>query len=496
MPISLNFNPADLLHITPFIVIAIFAVAVPLIDVFAKPETGRAYTGYISLFGIAIAFILTLLLMGGEPKTIFSGMLRADDFGHFFNLVFLIGAAFTALLAIGYFNEHGLHRGEFYGLTLMALSGMMLMGMASDLVTMFVALEIMSVAVYLLAAFQRHEQKSVEAALKYFLMGAFSTAFLLFGIAFLYGVVGNTNLDSIYQYMTAIDGTTSVAASLGLIFIIVGFAFKVAAVPFHMWTPDAYEGAPTVVTGFMAAAVKAAAFAAFLRIFMTALYPMKLGVDGWYNIFYVLAILTMTLGNVVALVQDNIKRMLAYSSIAHAGYLLLGFLTITRATDNNGAASLLFYLLAYTIMNLGAFGIVVLFGKRGEENLLVSKGWGGMGFKSPFLGIAMTIFMLSLAGMPPTIGFMGKFYIFKSAIDQGLFIIALIGILNSLISVYYYLRVIVFMYMKPEGEVKVEPGHSIPTAIAIVSSAVLVLLLGILPSTVLQSAKQAVASLF
>ncbi len=495
MPIV--FTPADLMHVLPWIVVVAFAIAVPVLDVFAHAETNRAYAGYLALVGIGAAFALTLWQWGAPPTSAFGGMLRVDAFGLFFNALLLAAAGVTVLLGIGFFHEHGLHRGEFYGLLLMALSGMMLMGMASDLLAFFVALELMSIPIYVLAAFQRHLNQSVEAALKYFLMGAFSTAFLLFGIAFVYGAVGATGYDAVMQFIAAKGVTGSAFLPLGMIFILIGFAFKVAAVPFHMWTPDVYEGAPTVVTGFMATAVKAAAFAAFLRLFITVFYDMKLVGFGWFHILWVLAVATMTLGNLTALMQDNIKRMLAYSSIAHAGYLLVGFLSITRSPDNNGAASLLFYLVAYAAMNLGAFGVVILAGRRDKENLLVSKGWAGFGFRAPALGVAMTIFMLSLAGVPPTAGFMGKFYVFKSAIDQGLVLIAVIGVINSLLSVYYYLRILVFMYMKPAEEgAELAPLRSMPVQVAVVIAVVATLQLGLLPSSFLVAAQTAVRSLF
>ncbi len=489
------FTFSDVIHLLPWIVVALFAVLIPVFDVFAKPETGRAYAGYFALIGIGVAFLLNFLQWGDAPASCFSGMLAADAFGMFFNAVVLLAAALTTLLAIGYFQEHGLHRGEFYGLMLMALSGMMLMGMATDLISFFIALELMSIPVYALAAYMRHRNESVEAALKYFLMGAFSTAFMLMGIAFLYGAVGSTGFAEIHKHLSG--SGASALSLLGVVFVLIGFTFKTAAVPFHMWTPDVYEGAPTPVTGFMAAAVKAAAFAAFIRVFAVAFEPVKLGAFGWYNIIWILAVLTMTLGNLAALVQDNVKRMLAYSSIAHAGYLLIGFLTITQAKDGNGAASLLFYLLGYAVMNLGAFGVVILFGRNGDENLDLTKGWKGMGAKAPALAVAMTVFMLSLAGIPPTVGFMGKFYIFKSALDQGLVVIAVLGVLNSLISVYYYLRVLVTMYMKPaDGENDVQPMASLPVSLAVVASVALVLWLGILPSGALAAAQAAVASLF
>ncbi len=493
---QISFNPADLSHMLPWIIVVIFAMAVLLIDVVANKETDRAYAGWLTLAGLGCAFALNLWQWGQPSVAVFSNMAVVDRFGLFFNGVFLAAAALSTLLGMTFFKEHGLHRGEFYALMLMSVAGMMLMGMVNDLLMFFVALEVMSIPVYVLAAYQRHLNQSIESALKYFLMGAFSTAFLLMGIAFTYGAVGNTNLINIMEFIKSNGIAGAPLLPLGMVFVLVGFAFKAALVPFHMWTPDVYEGAPSPVTGFMAAAVKAAGFAAFVRVFITAFYFLKLGDFGWYNLLWVVAVATMTLGNFAALVQDNVKRMLAYSSIAHAGYLLVGFLTITQSPENNGAASLLFYLLVYTFMNLGAFGVVILFGKRDQENLLVSKGWGGIGLRAPFLGVAMTIFMLSLAGIPPTAGFMAKFYIFKSAIDQGLVVITVLAVLNSLISVYYYLRILVFMYMVPETENAVQPSLALPATLAVVSAVIVTLGLGILPGSMLTYAQQAVQSLF
>jgi NADH-quinone oxidoreductase subunit N len=496
------FNPSELLQILPVIVVATFAMASLLLDVFANEQQDRAYVGYLTLLGLATAFGLNLLQWGAEPVHVLFGTLAVDNYSVLVNAVLLATAALVTLTGMGYFSEHGLHRGEFYALMLMSLSGMMLMGMASDLLAFFIALELVSIPVYVLAAFNRHRNESVEAALKYFLMGAFSTAFLLFGLAFLYGAVGSTSYAAILDYIK----TNGIVANpdgqplmlMGMSFVIIGFAFKVAAAPFHMWTPDAYQGAPTPVTSFMAAAVKLAAFAGFIRLFLDVFAPFKDGGFGWFTIIWVLAVLTMTIGNLAALVQDNIKRMLAYSSIAHAGYLLVGFLTLSRSPAENGTASLLFYLTAYAAMNLAAFAIVVMAGRRGDEGQQISQNWSGFGLRAPALGVAMTIVMLSLAGMPPTAGFMGKFYIFKSAIDQGLVGIAIIAILNSLVSVYYYLRVIVFMYFIPpaEGQVQPAPLRSLPLGLAVLIAVAANLYLGILPSGMLDAAQKAVASLF
>jgi len=489
------FSIADLTYLAPWLIVSASALVVLMADVFAGRPARRTYAGVLALVGLLLAAASMLSTWGLAPEPVFSGYAVADDFGRFFTLVFLGATAFAVLLGMGYFEEHGLQRGEFYALTLMSLSGMILMGMAGDLLTFFVGLEVMSVAVYALAAYQRHESRSVEAALKYFLMGSFATAFLLYGMALVYGATGSTSLKVIAEF-ARVQGASSLYLVVGMVLVLIGMAFKVAAVPFHMWTPDAYEGSPTPVTAFMAAAVKAAAFAAFVRVFATAFFPLKLGPMGWYNLIYLIAIVTMTWGNLAALVQDNVKRMLAYSSIAHAGYILVGFLTITQNPKTSGAATVLFYLIAYAIMNFGAFGIVTLLGRRGDENLDLTKGWSGLGLRFPAIGAAMALFMFSLAGMPPTIGFTAKFYVFREAVDQGLIILAVIGVLNSLISAYYYLRVVVHLYMQPMGEKRVQPLSLLPVQIALMLLVAATLYFGILPGDLLTSAQTAVLSLF
>lgn len=494
------FNPSDLLHILPLIVVVCFAMAALLLDVFASGKTDRAYVGYLVLVGLGLAFGLTLLQWNEAPVRIFFGTAVSDSYAVFVNALLLVSAALAVLTSMGYFREHGMHRGEFYALMLMSLAGMMLMGMASDLLTFFVALELMSIPVYVLAAFNRHRNESVEAALKYFLMGAFSTAFLLFGLAFVYGAVGATDYATILRAVSG-EGLAARADAYplmvtGMGFVLIGFGFKIAAVPFHMWTPDVYQGAPTPATSFMAAAVKLAAFAGFMRLFMDVFAPLKAGAFGWQNLLWVMAVLTMTVGNLSALVQDNVKRMLAYSSIAHAGYLLVGFLTLSRQPAENGGAALLFYLAAYALTNLGAFAVIVQAGRRGDEALDLRRGMAGFGLRAPFMGVAMTIFLLSLVGMPATAGFIGKFYVFKSAIDDGLLVLVILAVINSLVSVYYYLRVVVYMYFVNPDEQAVAPISSLPLQVTVIVSALAVLVLGLLPARLLEASRVAIASLF
>lgn len=351
--------------------------------------------------------------------------------------------------------------------------------------TIFLGLEVMSVALYVLAGFNRANLKSNEAGLKYFLLGAFSTGFLLYGMALTYGATGSTKIAVIAAQAAQMSlPSANIMLVGGMLLILVGFAFKIAAAPFHMWTPDVYEGAPTPITAFMSAGPKAAGFAAALRILVVA-FPTL--VADWSQLLWILAVLTMTVGNITALRQDNIKRMLAFSSIAHAGYALVGLV----AANGTGTAGILFYMLSYTFMNIGAFAILILIGKKGESNGNVQD-FAGLGFKHPMLAVAMTIFLFSLSGMPPTAGFIGKFYLFSGAVQEGYIWLAVIGVLNSAASVYYYLRVMVFMYMKDPTEDFSWTRVTAPIALCLIISVAGTMIPGIIPSVILQYAQEAV----
>jgi NADH-quinone oxidoreductase subunit N len=390
-------------------------------------------------------------------------------------------------MSIRYLRQEGFEHGEYYVLVLFAAVGMMFMASAADLIIIFLGLETFSLSLYVLAGFFRTQAKSNESALKYFLLGAFSTGFLLYGIALLYGATGTTNLKEIHEFLRVnpLPNEPLMLVSMGL--LIVGFGFKVASVPFHMWTPDVYEGAPTPITAFMSVGSKAAGFAAFLRVFLYSLSSFQ---GEWLWVLWVLAVLTMTLGNLVAIAQQNIKRMLAYSSIAHAGYILIAMV----AANDLGTASVLYYILAYAFMNLGAFGVVILFGRRGEENLLISD-YSGMASKYPLLAALMATFMFSLAGIPPTAGFVGKFYIFSAAVKAGYIGLAVIGVLNSALSVYFYLRVTVMMYMRnPEKELA-PLEWSPPMAISLFIAVFGTLQMGITPGAYLEVARKSILAL-
>ena len=430
--------PFDLKSISPIIIITVFAMIILAMDVFFKKML-RDSLGYLTFLVIA----LTGMVVGtqlGETVYSFSNMFVVDNFAVFFNLIFLVSTGIVILLSICYTKQEGINNGEYYTLILFATMGMMLMASGADLITIFLGLEIMSISLYVLAGFRRDCVRSNEASLKYFLLGAFATCFLLYGIAMLYGATGTTNIKEIASFLANNPSLSNPMIITGTSLLVIGFGFKVACVPFHKWAPDVYEGAPTAITAFMSVGPKAAAFAAFARVFLVALPDVG---QNWSIILWVLAVLTMTVGNLVAIAQTNIKRMLAYSGIAHAGYALMAIIT----GGDFGPSSLIFYMLAYTFMNLGAFAVVIVLGRKGEENANIED-YSGLGYKHPVLAVAMCIFMFSLAGIPPFVGFIGKFYIFSAAIKNGFIILAIIGVVNCVISVYYYIRVTVVMYMK------------------------------------------------
>src|SRR5207249_1554485 len=469
----------------PGLLVAVTAMVVMAADALQPPgeRDGLAVLGILGL-GAAGAAALWLWRGGGNAGG-FQDTLRADRYALFFTALLCAGSLLTVLLSVDYLREQPLPAGEYYALVLLSTSGMIFLAAANDLIVLFLALEIMSVAVYVLAGMLRREVRSTEAALKYFLLGAFATGFLLYGIAFFYAAAGSTRLDVIAQAV-ARDGLTSFTL-LGIALLLVGFGFKVALIPFHVWTPDVYEGAPTAVTAFMAVGVKAAAFAAFARVFVAALGRVA---ASWTGLLWVLAALTMTVGNVTAVQQRSVKRMLAYSSIAHAGYALVGLV----AGGRDGGAALLFYLAVYSFMTLGAFAVLIALGRRGEPNEDLAD-WAGVGFRHPVLGLSMAVFMLSLAGVPPTAGFAGKFYLFSAAVDAGQVGLAVIGVLNSVVSVYYYLGVLVQIYMV-EGTRSIDAPASRPYLLAtILVTGIATLLLGVFPSGAMELARVSVASL-
>lgn len=476
----------DLYLIAPEIIIAAFGFLVLLVDVFAPKGEKKGYLGVLSLIGVVIAFFYTLPLVG-SGETGFEGMFTSDGFAIFFKITILIIAFLTVLISMGYASREGIGFGEYYALILFATLGMMLMAAGTHLIVIFLGLETMSISIYILAGMLREDRRSVESAFKYFLLGAFATGFLLYGIAFLYGATGSLYLKDIASYIASKKLLDNPMLLMSLAFLTIGFGFKIASVPFHMWTPDVYEGAPTSITAFMATGVKAAGFSALIRVFFTALPEFR---PDWTSIMWLIAVATMTVGNIIAISQNNIKRMLAYSSIAHAGYILVAFV----AGNKSGTSGILFYLMAYAFMNLGAFTCVILLGKKGEENILVTD-YAGVGFKYPLLAASMTIFLLSMAGIPPLGGFMAKFYIFSAAVEAKFYWLAILGVLNSAISVYYYLRVTVLMYFR-ESEREITGLQFSPApVIALILALIGTFYMGIFPANVLSFAQKSIAGL-
>ncbi len=477
----------------PEIILTTIALVILLMQSFYKTSM-KDYYGYVSLVGVVAALAIVVGdLSSFDLRSVeytFSGMWVIDNFARFFKVIFLIGTILTILISIRYLEDEAMQHGEYFALVLFATVGMMVMASGAEMITIFLGLELMSMSLYVLAGYTRSRMISNESALKYFLLGSFASAFLLYGIALIYGATGTTEIKEISHYISS-TGLRSPIMIIGMALLVIGFGFKTAAVPFHMWAPDVYEGAPSPITAFMSAGPKAAAFAAFLRIFMEALPSLQ---GEWTVLLWIMAALTMTVGNVIALVQDNIKRMLAYSSIAHAGYVLVAFL----AAGELGVSSILYYMLAYTFMNIGAFAVITVLGGKGEARVNVQD-YRGLGYSNPLAAIAMSLFLFSLAGIPPTGGFMGKFYIFSAAIREGYIVLAVIGVINSVVSVYYYLRVTVAMYMEPQMVTADGPAPALifsPAIIlAIFIAAYGVLSLGIFPSTYLAIVKQSFLAL-
>ncbi len=470
--------------IGPEVVLVVAALGLMVADIIIKDERERQFLVWIGVAGILGSLAVSASLWGREVAYGFYGMVVVDNFSTFFTLLFLVAGGLTLLMSHRYVQERKLSPGEYYTLTLFATCGMVLMGKSTDLIMIFLGLEVLSVSLYVLVGYVRGSDKGVEASLKYFLLGAFSSGFLLYGIALLYGATGSTRLAEIGAAIAqkGLLGEPMLLAGMGL--LLTGFGFKIAMVPFHMWAPDVYEGAPSPITGFMSVGVKAAAFAALLRVFAGSL--PGLGIQ-WKEVLWLGSILTMTLGNVTALMQTNIKRMLAYSSIAHAGYILIGVV----AGGETGTTAVLYYLLVYTLMNLGAFAVVVAIEQKDEKRLELLD-YAGMGTRHPALGAAMAVFMFSLAGIPPLSGFMGKFYIFSAAVKEGYLGLTIIGVLNSLVSVYYYLRVTVMMFMK-EPEAEITPVLFHPSLVVVLIIALFFTLqMGLFPSTYLHIARESI----
>ncbi len=473
--------PMALGPLAPVLVVLGAAALVLLLDLL--PRT-RPLTATVALVGVVGALLVTLTRWG-TPARGFGDMIVLDDFALFVNVVVCYAAALVILLSVDSLARAGAATGEPYALVLFATSGMMLLAAAGDLIVLFLALELMSLSLYVLAGLFTRDLASSEASMKYFILGAFAASFLLYGIALVYGATGTTNLDRVAAAVAGRGREPLLLVALGL--MLVGFGFKTSSVPFHMWAPDVYQGAPTSVTAFIATGSKAAAFAALIRVLLTALRGTQ---PDWSALLWIVAVLSMTLGNVVAIAQSNVKRLLAYSSIAHAGYMLVGVV----AGGSSGPGAVLFYLLTYTFTTAGAFGVVTLCARAEGEAVEVAD-YAGLARRHPVLAATLGLFLLSLVGIPPLAGFVGKFYLFGAAVRAGYVWLAVIAVLNSAVAAYYYLRVIVYMYMREADGAGAVLVPSFAGGLALAIALVGVLLLGVIPAPFVDLAQAAVTPL-
>jgi NADH-quinone oxidoreductase subunit N len=466
----------DFIPLIPQIILVLAGIAVMLLEPFTPPER-RSLLGRIAIFAVFLAAFSLKYQWSSPQHVILNGMLIIDKYSVFFQWLFLAITGIAAFISLKFNERESINRGEYYALLLFACSGMSLMATSGDMILTFLGIEILSIATYILAGFKRNDIRSNESSLKYFLLGSFATAILLYGIALIYGGVGSTNYQSI-RNIAAHQNEIQTTTLIGMGLLLVGFGFKVALVPFHSWAPDVYEGAPTPVTAFMAVGPKAAGFAALIRILIQALPFLS---EYWTPVLWLLAILTMTLGNVVAVLQTNVKRMLAYSAIAHAGYILVGIV----ANSSLGMNAVLFYLVIYAAMNLVAFSVILSLSRKGDIGVNLDD-YAGLGRTAPFAAAALSLALTSLAGIPLTGGFIGKLYIFSSAIQSGNIGLAIIGVLNSLVSVFYYFRLMVMMYMREPGVESAAPETiGWPLQVIIALGLIAILWLGMFPDQIL-----------
>jgi NADH-quinone oxidoreductase subunit N len=488
----------DMLVILPELIIVASACLVLILDP-VTPPSRKELLAWLSLGGLALCIGLT----SGQISVLnlhlsaFSDLVVVDAYARFWKLLLYGVTGLTILMSLPYLKAERLHLGEYYGFTLLALAGMMVMVSGADLLTIYLGTELMSLSLYVMAGLKRSSPRSLEASAKYFVLGAFSSGLLLYGISLLYGLSGSTRLEAIAGVIGT-RGFEDPMVLIATILLAVGFGFKLAVVPFHMWTPDVYQGAPTSVTAFMAVASKAASFAAFLRVFVEGLGGLR---ADWSNLFMLLCVLTLVLGNVVAIVQTNIKRMLAYSSIAHAGYALIGLAAAGRSAGESGGtsgiASVMLYLAFYAFMTMGAFTVIAMFRKGGLEGEEIED-YAGLAKRQPLAAFLMLLFMVSLAGIPPTAGFIGKFYVFMAAVEAGLTWLAAVALIFAAVSAYYYMRVVMLMYMRePEASLGEPPLLVASPALSVVLACAVagVVLFGLFPNPVVSLALQSVLSL-
>ena len=482
--IEIGFGAAEAAAIAPFTIVVVFAMGILLYETFYPDnDRGAELPFWFSVLGLSGAAIASLLVWDDGPAA-YGGMFSTDGVAVFTNMVCILAAGLSLMMSVNYMEQIGVRAREFHPLVLFAVAGMMVMGGARDLIVLFLGIEVMSLPAYVLAGIRRNDPKSGEAALKYFLLGAFATSFLLYGIALLYGATGTTTYAGIAE---ALGDAPRVTLLAGMAMLIVALGFKVGVAPFHFWAPDVYQGAPTSVTALMAVGVKAAAVVGAARLFLTGLAGLHVE---WHVVLWWIAVATMTIGNFVAISQNNVKRMLAYSSVAHAGYL---FAAIAAGSARGGGA-VLFYLLTYAFMNLGAFAVVIAVGSKDEPNELLSD-FAGLGTRRPLLAGAMVLFLLSLMGIPPLAGFVGKLYIIEALVDANQIWLSVILILNSVVSGYYYLRVIIEMFMRDATREIPEAGPQPYLVLCVLVALVGTVFLGLFPDTALDAARNSFAAL-
>ncbi|MFQ5650412.1 MAG: NADH-quinone oxidoreductase subunit N [bacterium] len=469
---EISFTNLDLIVVSPALCLAGTGFLVVVLSLALRRSVRTLFLG-VALAGLALAAFLTVRLWDGGASA-FNQMLLADNFALTFNLIFFVGAALSMLLVFSQHEQGYLLYAEFFAVTLFATVGMVLMAASTNLLIIFLGLETLSISLYILAGLKRTEPRSLEAAFKYFLLGAFASAFLLYGVAFLYGVAGSLDLRAIARLIASASFTENPLLILGTLLILIGLGFKVAIFPFHLWAPDVYQGAPTPITAFMSTGSKAAGFAAMLRVLFSATNGTAPEIAA---ILAVVAVLTMSVGNLAAIVQTNIKRMLAYSSVAHAGYILVGLV----AWNEIGAASVIFYLLAYTFMNIGAFAVVSFLATKEKETLEL-RDFRGLVYRGPWIALVMAVFMFALAGLPPTAGFVGKFYLFSAAVKAGYIPLVILAVINSMVALYYYLGVVVLMFMKEPEKPQTVSGQPVAVAVSLALAVLGSLGLGLFPS--------------
>lgn len=487
MLVSAMFNPADLIRFLPEIILTVFGTLLMVIDPLVRGRSSHVF-GNLSLLALLGGIGGSIYAYTTAPGTAFSGMISVDGFATFFRVLVMTVGILTVLPSFRFLDRQTAETGEYHALLLFSIVGQSIMVSANDLIVIFIGLEISSIASYILAGYFRDDKRANEAAIKYFLLGSFATAFFLYGVALIYGATGSINLSIVHAVITGANAPSNVFIGLAASLMFVGLGFKVSAAPFQVWAPDVYQGAPTPVSAFLSAGPKAAAFAILLRIFMTAFAPIG---SGWEPVIWAAALLSMTIGNFAALLQSNVKRLLAYSSIAHAGYVLVA---LTSRSDT-GVAAAMFYLAAYGFMNVGAFAVVSHLSGKGEQYQSVED-FAGLAQKQPLTAAMLTIFLLSLIGVPLTGGFFGKFYIFKAALESHLYWLTVLGLLNSAVAAYYYLRILVMMYMRDPSEAvnRTEP-LSFGLRAALILPALGTLFLGIFPTWVLDFAGRSSALL-